>query len=44
MHFRVFLAASQTYNVHVYTGDKRGAGTDANVFITMFGKHDDTGC
>ena len=36
-------AASQTYHVFVHTGDKRGAGTDANVFITMFGQHDDTG-
>lgn len=25
------------------TGDKRGAGTDANVFVTIFGKDGDTG-
>ena len=37
------IAAMQTYHVHVYTGDKRGAGTDANVFITLYGEHDDTG-
>ena len=25
------------YKVSVFTGDKRGAGTDANVFVQMFG-------
>jgi hypothetical protein len=25
------------YVVKVYTGDKRGAGTDANVFMQMYG-------
>ncbi|NXU75029.1 LOXH1 protein, partial [Oreotrochilus melanogaster] len=28
------------YTVKVYTGDKRGAGTDANVHITLFGNYD----
>ena len=31
------------YLVHTYTGDKRGAGTDANVVITIFGKEGDSG-
>lgn len=38
-----FVALKTTYHVHVYTGDKFGAGTDANVFITLFGEVDDTG-
>ena len=32
-----------TYHVYVYTGDKFGAGTDANVYILLFGEEDDTG-
>ena len=31
------------YEVKVYTGDKRGAGTDANVFLTIYGLTGDTG-
>ncbi|GFN87704.1 fibronectin type iii domain-containing protein 1 [Plakobranchus ocellatus] len=31
------------YKVTVYTGDKSGAGTDANVSITMFGEFGDSG-
>ena len=31
------------YEVSVYTGDKRGAGTDANVFLNIFGERGDTG-
>lgn len=31
------------YQVSVHTADKRGAGTDANVFINMFGERGDTG-
>lgn len=27
----------------VKTGDVRGAGTDANVYIILFGEHNDTG-
>ena len=26
-----------SYEITVYTGDKRGAGTDAQVYITLFG-------
>ena len=33
------LCASEiVYNVWVWTSDERGAGTDANVFITLYGK------
>ena len=31
------------YQVHVYTGDVWGAGTDANVVITIFGEDGDSG-
>lgn len=31
------------FNVHVTTGNVRGAGTDANVFITIYGTTGDTG-
>ncbi|XP_015749537.1 PREDICTED: lipoxygenase homology domain-containing protein 1-like, partial [Acropora digitifera] len=31
------------YLVHTYTGDTRGAGTDANVVITIFGDEGDSG-
>jgi hypothetical protein len=34
---------SLTYTVDVYTGDKRGAGTDANVYCILHGKLGDTG-
>ncbi|POI32547.1 hypothetical protein CIB84_003701 [Bambusicola thoracicus] len=34
---------STTYIVKVKTGDKKNAGTDANVFITLYGSKDDTG-
>ena len=36
-------AAMQTYHVYVFTGDKWGAGTDANVYVVLFGDDDDTG-
>ena len=29
--------------VHVYTGDTKSGGTDANVFLTLFGETGDTG-
>lgn len=39
-----YLAAkSTTYSVKVKTGDKKNAGTDANVFIILYGSKDDTG-
>ncbi|XP_056433977.1 lipoxygenase homology domain-containing protein 1 [Gadus chalcogrammus] len=36
-------AMSTTYTLKVKTGEKKYAGTDANVFITLFGIKDDTG-
>uniref|UniRef100_A0A3Q3AH36 Lipoxygenase homology PLAT domains 1a n=1 Tax=Kryptolebias marmoratus TaxID=37003 RepID=A0A3Q3AH36_KRYMA len=32
------------YEIIVITGDEKGAGTDANVFITIFGSNGDSGC
>ncbi|XP_032326338.1 LOW QUALITY PROTEIN: lipoxygenase homology domain-containing protein 1 [Camelus ferus] len=34
---------STTFSVTIKTGDKKNSGTDANVFITLFGTQDDTG-
>ena len=31
------------YKVHVFTGDVSGGGTDANVFLTVFGQLGDSG-
>lgn len=31
------------YEVKVFTGDKRGAGTDANVFVNVYGEFGDSG-
>ncbi len=31
------------YKVTVYTSDLRGAGTDSDVFIVVYGEHGDTG-
>lgn len=35
--------AGNKYEVKVYTGDVIGAGTDADVFINIFGEYGDTG-
>ena len=45
LHFltNTFLIAAKTYSVSVFTGDVSGAGTDANVFLTIFGDKGDTG-
>lgn len=32
-----------SYEVHVFTGTMWGAGTDANVYITVYGEIGDTG-
>lgn len=39
---RLFSSAT-SYKVTVRTGDVRGAGTDANVYVQIFGKKGDTG-
>lgn len=33
----------QKYRVHVFTGDVFSAGTDANVYITLYGDNGDSG-
>ena len=38
-----FFVAVHNYKVHVFTGDIRRAGTDANVFITLIGENGDSG-
>ena len=35
--------ASIKYQINVYTGDVKGAGTNANVFVTIYGQNGDTG-
>ena len=37
------LFSAKKYTVKVYTGDVKGAGTDANVFINIFGSTGNTG-
>ena len=39
----VFSFTVRKYKVHVFTGDVKSAGTDANVFITIYGEYGDTG-
>lgn len=36
-------AMSTTYTLKIKTGEKKYAGTDANVFAVLFGENDDTG-
>ena len=38
-----FLVVEVEYTVKVFTGDVWGAGTDANIFINMYGDNGDTG-
>lgn len=39
----LFAAMSTTYTLKIKTGEKKNAGTDANVFASLFGENDDTG-
>lgn len=34
----MYLESRTQYEVYVFTGNKFGAGTDARVFITLFGE------
>ena len=34
---------AETYNIHVTTSDVKGAGSDANVFIILYGQYGNTG-
>ena len=40
---RIVFCIDTQYKVTVYTGKKRGAGTDADVFITLYGDLGETG-
>ena len=39
----LLLFADNQYKIAVFTGTARGAGTDANVFITLYGNLGETG-
>ena len=39
----IVSTTAHTYKVSVMTGDVYGAGTDANVFLTIYGDQGDTG-
>lgn len=39
----LFCDVATSYHLAVKTGDYVSAGTDANVFVTLFGEHGDTG-
>lgn len=41
--FPLDLPELVSYEIDVKTGDVRGAGTDANVFLTIFGDKGDSG-
>lgn len=43
MHNRIIYFTAILYNVSIYTGDRHGAGTDANVSILLKGERGDTG-
>ena len=38
----LYLFSGHDYLVHVFTGDKQGAGTHADVSITIFGEESDS--
>ena len=42
-HIRTFFISVCEYAVHIYTGDVFQAGTDANVFVNIYGEKGDTG-
>ena len=39
----LYCLTVNTYEVSIFTGDMMGAGTDANVFINIYGENGDTG-
>jgi len=39
----IFMPTENTYRVHVFTGDVSGAGTNSNVFLTLYGEQGDSG-
>lgn len=42
-HYSLQNGVESEYQVHVFTGDVSGAGTDSNVWINISGEHGDTG-
>jgi len=43
MYLCLSSSLATSYHIHVKTGDVSGAGTDANVYIVIFGAKGDTG-
>ena len=43
LNLLILAEETETYNVYVTTSDKKGAGTDANVYIIICGVDGDTG-
>ena len=43
-HYVMFISVTEphSYIVHIFTGSKMTAGTDANVLITMYGEKGDS--
>jgi hypothetical protein len=41
--FLFYIEIATTYRVSVITADEFGSGTNANVYIIIFGEHNDTG-
>ena len=39
----IYFFSVYVYHVFVHTGDKRGAGTNADIFLNIFGELGDTG-
>ena len=42
-YFYLIIALATTYKVNVITSNEFGSGTNANVYIIIFGEHEDTG-
>ena len=42
-HVFCWVFLDTKYRVHVFTGDEAGGGTNANVLLTIYGEHGDTG-
>ena len=38
-----FCFAATSYKITVKTSEEKGAGTDANVYVCLFGEHGDSG-
>ena len=41
--YPLFFFAATPYTIRVFTGDVRGSGTNANVFLTLYGENGDSG-